>query len=168
MVDDSSQDNQDPPESILDLSEHEENTFNNTAKSYGVEINGGTPTERKKALKNHLSTPITIIDARNHDTADDIIKQAIEDIENEEQNSIVYGRRNLSSPLVNRDMSLAILEFDSLPMSEQQTLAQNMKGTAETISSDKVMFGYTAENEGTLVTANPDLQMRIKSYTIIG
>ena len=154
-------------EEILELTDPQQRRFNRGATGCGVEISGGSAHERRKVIDNRFSDPIAVVNAKNAETADDVIDQAIHKVwDGPPDNKALLARPHLARSLIETDSNLAILGFDILPSDEQTALAQRVKATAERINTDDIMIGYTCTHPETIIKAEPDLRMQVQTFEI--
>jgi len=154
-------------EEILALTDPQQRRFNRGATGGGVEISGGSIQERRKVIDNRFPDPIAVVNAKNAETADDIIDQAIYQAWNgPPDDKTILARQHLAHSLIETNSNLAILGFDILPSDEQTILAQRIKAAAEQINTDDIMIGYTCTHPETIIKAEPDLQMQVQAFEI--
>ena len=152
---------------ILELTDLEQRRFKQGATECGVEISGGSTHERRKVIDNRFPDPIAVVNAKNTETADDVIDQAIHKAwDGPPDNKALLARQHLARSLIETDSNLAILGFDILPSEEQTTLAQRVKAIAERINTDDIMIGYTCTHPETIIKAEPDLQLQVQTFEI--
>ena len=114
-----------PCMSGLGLDETEARMFQNAASGYGVEVVGGTPEARERALREHLDGPFVAVDCRDFDDKGDILRHIItesvgEDIAENAHISMV----NVERALGESGRNILFLEFDALPSDTQTDIAQ--------------------------------------------
>lgn len=153
----------------LDLDEIEERHFLHGATGYGVEICGGTAEEREATLKKLLEGPFTTVDCRDLETSDDVVETILADVLGinpaEIDDDRHLGTRDAERVLAEAGNSLLLLEFDSLSNDAQTDVARSMKGIAEGRQFDREL-GYSVAEGGSVVRAEPDLRMRVRSWDI--
>jgi len=150
------------------LTDKEKQHLKHRATGYGAEIYGGTAEERKTVLQAEFPDPTITIDARTISSQDEFIAEALSELgmDEEEIERLFIGPIDLRRALDEPESNVIILEFDDLEFETQKSIAQLMKGIAETIKSDTIMFGYTSSEKGSVVRAVPDLTGRVGSFGI--
>ncbi|RLM68583.1 hypothetical protein [Halorubrum sp. Atlit-26R] len=152
------------------LNETDTRMFRRGAQGYGVEVYGGTPEQRRAAFEIQFDEPTVFVDAREMDAAEDLFKTVLLAVTDRDEEAIEnqpsWAGWDLQRPLEETDTNLVILEFDSLPSDARTNVAQHMKALAENLRVDEVKLGFTSEEGGSVVHAEPDLRMRVKSWEI--
>jgi len=157
-----------PDEDPLQLDESDQYDFEHAARGYGVEIYGGTPERRQKAVQYHYDTPVTIIDCSDVTEPDEIVEKALRELGAEEEiNKMLLTMSDVAEQLVENDGNLVLAEFDSMEQDLQRVTAQKMKNLAERLPSrSDTMLGFTCEEGGAIVRAESDLSIRVRSIEI--
>jgi len=151
------------------LDEMDSHMFRHGAEGYGVEVYGGTAEQRRAAFEIQFDEPTVFVDARDTSDADSLFTNALTALAGDQAAADGQQRRTgrgLRRELERTESNLVIVGFDSLPSDEQTTVAQRMKGIAEGLRSEAVKLGYMSESGGSVVHAEPDLRMRVKSWEI--
>ncbi|WP_135666786.1 hypothetical protein [Halorhabdus rudnickae] len=154
----------------LDLDETGERQFEHGARGYGVEVYGGTAEDREAVLRDRLGGDVVAVDARTVEDSEELVKSALLEMgvdKKEIEKRRRVGGRVLRRVLVDTGHSFAILELDQLESDARTSVAQMMKGVAEgMMDADEVMIGFSSEEGGAAVHAEPDLRMRVRSWEI--
>lgn len=149
------------------LDETEEHIFEHAALGYGVEVSGGEQQEREEALRANLDGSFVAVECTDISSKEEFLQAAIRnardvpDDESVEHVSVIQ----MEKALAQADCTFLVLEFDSPEHSVQTDIAQTMKGVSEGRRFDGAI-GFSCEEGGSVVRAEPDLSMRVKSYTI--
>lgn len=153
-------------EPVLDLDESDQRRFQHSASEYGVEIHGGTPEVRETALCNQFDTPLATVDCRQADTDDAVIDAAARQlgVDEDKIDRLCMTSHDIARLLEETESNLALLEFDALDFKDQRSVARSMKAVAEGIETNDIMLGYTTSKQEAVVSAEPDLSMRVQSF----
>lgn len=156
-------------ESSLDLDETDARRFRYAASSYGVEIAGGTPENRQAAVETQFDSPIAAVDCGAIDSTAGFTTATLQAV-GVSDSELAYidgtGHVELQHVLTDADVTLAVLEFDSLPESVQTDVARHLKGLAEALTEADLTIAYTASEAGSIVAAEPDLRARVQTFTL--
>lgn len=152
----------------LALDEAEERQFHHGATGYGVELYGGTAEDRIAVLREKFKEPLATVDCREADTSEAVIDMALAalGVDEDKINRLSMGSFDLRKTINETEQHFAILELDSLGFKEQRSLARTMKSVAEGVDHDEIMLGFTSSMGGAVVSAEPDLSARIRSWQV--
>lgn len=150
----------------LTLDETEQHMFRHSASGYGVEVTGGTPSDRERALREYLDEPFVTVDGRTCTSYNDVLTRLVarareESVTDDERISAITVTR----ALVEADTNVLFLEFDALPTETQTDVAQMTKGLAERREFEG-QIGFSSRNGGRVVRAEPDLSMRVRTWDV--
>lgn len=157
-----------PTHGVLQLDESDRRRFHHGATGYGVELYGGTADDRITALNEQFNEPLITVDCRKANTSNEVITMALRElgVDDEQINNRSLGPIALRRELNQTRQHFAILELDALNFEEQRSVAQTMKGLAESLHYDDAMLGFTTSVGGAVTNAEPDLSMRIQSWQV--
>lgn len=150
------------------LSEDEVKRFNHAASGYGAVVVGQDPQSREDVLRNHLEGPFIAIDCSKVDSEEDYIIEGLSQFDNvdvEELDKTYLSGRDLNREIRNQQYSILVLEFEELDSELQTYVARLNKGLAERMNYEK-MIGYACTEEDSVVSAEFDLSMRVRSWDI--
>lgn len=153
---------------VLDLDEPGRRLFQQAARGYGVELYGGTPEQRHQVLAAIFDEPTWWVDGRTIDTAPDFYTRVVEasGVSIDETVDTAHSQQfAVESRLEDTGANLIIEAFDAMPGDVQTDVAQSLKGIAEALTSN-THFGFTSQDGGAVVRAEPDLRMRVRSYEL--
>ncbi|MFC6770303.1 hypothetical protein ACFQDD_01975 [Halorubrum pallidum] len=143
--------------------------FRRGAIGYGVEVYGGTHEQRRAVFEIQFGDPTVYVDARECSDSTSLFRTALlsiaDDAERIEQLPS-YSGHYLRQELERAGSNFVIEEFDSLPSDARTSVARSMKAIAEGLGSDEVKLGFTTEEGGSVVHAEPDLRMRVRSWEV--
>jgi len=157
------------PQWELHLDESDERRFRHGATGYGVEIHRGNPEDRKSVFEEQFDDPTVFVDGRDVENQEDLVGAALLEMDADEEwieNQYSIGSIELKRALTETESNFVILEFDAMDREVQISVAQMMKGVAETIDLDDIMLGFACEEGGAVVRAERDLSMRIRSWEL--
>lgn len=152
----------------LQLDETDERKFRHGATGYGVELYGGSVEDRTAAVHENFDEPLVTVDCRDVDSDTEMIDTALKKlgVDEDQIDRLSMSGYDLRETIEATDTHFVILEFDALDFVDQRSVARTMKGVAEGLESDDIMFGYTTSVGGKVVSAEPDLSARIRSWQV--
>lgn len=141
----------------------EDHSIRRAVSGYGLEVSGGSESQRKKALDERLSNPIITVNVANIEDMESFNNSLLKSLgyNDEEIKGIVgKGAFEVKEGLNQTGSSILVHNFDNAPSEVQKSIAQQIKGFAEQID-DQVQFGFTSDEGEAVVRANPDLSGRV-------
>lgn len=141
--------------------------FERYVSGYGAVIYNGTAEQRLRAMKEHTDGPHMVVDGREIKSYDEFratLRNQVQNIPREDIDVFSFSLNRIRD-IMNQDYGcLIIQEFDSMPLDVQTSVAQLLKGFVET--GYEGGLGYTCSESDSVVIANGDLRMRVRSWEL--
>jgi hypothetical protein len=144
--------------------------FYSRAADFGVELYGGTPEARTKALQTRFrqNGPTETIDCRVATNASDVVREVIEKTDPKQpcEDSVDNLPVRLYNALNRSSVHLCFFEVDSLPVDSQEKLLFLLERASECIMEQDTKVGFTTNTADTLSNAHPGISNKVSSWRL--
>lgn len=140
------------------ISTEEEAALLSAARDYGVVIAGPTRQNRESFLRELLGPDCIVVSCRTNRSARSVLQSLAARVSGEMDTDVL---ETLRTGIPNTTSNMCILDFDVLPVDEQQLLTEHLQDVFDSYSSDNVLVGYTVTDSDAIVSANPSFSNHV-------